>query len=71
MLLIHPLQVQHLHGVLSIQETHFWTLNSDTYVGSIKVEASSDADTRYLLANIKAIFNQVKLQRIHIQIDQA
>ncbi|KAJ6225034.1 hypothetical protein RDWZM_003579 [Blomia tropicalis] len=42
-------RVMELDGVLSIQEPHFWTLCSDVYVGSVKIEVDNRADTRDLL----------------------
>lgn len=53
------LQVGQLEGVYSVQEPHFWTLCSDVYVGSIKVEVSPKADAKYITSQTHGIFTQV------------
>ena len=52
-------QVSQLEGVYAVQEPHFWTLCSDVYVGSIKVEVSPKADARYITSQTHNIFTQV------------
>ena len=49
-----------LEGVYAVQEPHFWTLCSDVYVGSIKVEVSPKADARYITSQTHNIFTQVR-----------
>ncbi len=50
------LQVSQLHGVLNVQEPHFWTLGSNYYVGGLKLEVSSDADAKYIVSHTQMIF---------------
>jgi len=64
-------RIQSISGVLSVHETHFWTLNSDTYIGCLKLEVAQGADHRYIMANAKILLNQLGVERLHIQIDQA
>merc|ERR1711990_429658 len=37
-------KVTQLHGVLGVQEPHFWTLCSNYYASGIKLEVRKDAD---------------------------
>ena len=55
-------QVCQLTGVYSIHEPHFWTLASNTYQGTIKVEAAMDADSKYILHQVHNIFMTVSVQ---------
>lgn len=63
-------KIQSLNGVLSVHESHFWTLNSDTYVGCIKLEVAQGADQKFILSNTKTLINQIGVDKVHIQIDQ-
>lgn len=63
-------KIQNLKGVISIHETHVWTLNSDIYVGCLKLEVSQGADSRFILGSAKALLSQLGIERSHIQIDQ-
>jgi zinc transporter 5/7 len=60
-----------LEGVLSIQEPHFWTLCSEVFVGSVKVEVSNKADARYVLSHTHSIFAQIGVRQLYVQIDFA
>ena len=48
-----------LDGVYSVQEPHFWTLCSEVYIGTIKLEVASKADAKYILSQTHNIFTQV------------
>lgn len=63
-------RIESFTGVLSIHETHFWTLNSDTYIGCLKLEVAQAANHKDILANAKTLLNQLGVERVHIQIDQ-
>lgn len=63
-------RIQGMNGVLSVHETHFWTLNSDTYVGCLKLEVAQGADHRYISASTKNLLNQLGVENVNIQIDQ-
>ena len=52
-------QVRMLEGVYSVQEPHFWTLCSEVYIGTIKLEVASNADAKYILSQTHNIFTQV------------
>lgn len=56
-------QVSQLEGVYSVQEPHFWTLCSEVYIGTIKLEVAMNADTRYILSQTHNIFTQVRIIR--------
>lgn len=62
-------KVTSLPGVFSVQEPHFWTLCSGTYIGNIKLEVSAAADPRYLLQQTRAIFSAVGVTQLYVQLD--
>lgn len=63
-------RIKNITGVLSVHETHFWTLNSDTYIGCLKLEAAQGADLKFISSNAKVLLNQLGVEKVHIQIDQ-
>lgn len=63
-------KIQNLTGVMSVYDTHFWTLNSDTYIGCLKLEVTQNADHRNILSIAKTLLNQLGVEKVHIQIDQ-
>lgn len=63
-------KIQNLSGVLSIHETHFWALNSDTYIGCLKLEIARGADSRFIKANAKNLLTHIGVEKANIQIDQ-
>lgn len=62
-------KIQNLDGVLSVHEPHFWTLNSDIYIGCLKLEVSQVVDHRHVLSHAKNLLNQIGVDKVHIQID--
>ncbi|GFO10834.1 Zinc transporter 7 [Plakobranchus ocellatus] len=64
-------RVSQLEGVYSVQEPHFWTLCTDVYVGTIKVEVAHNADSRYILSQTHNIFTQVGVRQLYVQVDHA
>lgn len=62
-------KVTGLAGVYSVQEPHFWTLCSDFYVGTIKLEVSKNVDPRYVLSHTRMIFESAGVRQINIQLD--
>ncbi|KAK7100995.1 hypothetical protein V1264_023849 [Littorina saxatilis] len=64
-------RVSQLEGVYSVQEPHFWTLCSDVYVGTIKLEVAPNADGRYLVSQTHNIFTQVGVRQMYVQVDYA
>lgn len=63
-------KIQNLPGVFSMHEVHFWTLNSDSYVGSLKLLVKPDANHRNILTNSKIFLRQIGVERAIIEIDQ-
>jgi zinc transporter 5/7 len=51
--------VSQIHGVLNVQEPHFWTLCSNYYVGALKLEVANDADPKYVISHTQMIFRSV------------
>ncbi|GFS25487.1 zinc transporter 7 [Elysia marginata] len=64
-------RVSQLEGVYSVQEPHFWTLCTDVYVGTIKVEVAHGADSRYIVSQTHNIFTQVGVRQLYVQVDHA
>lgn len=64
-------RVMQLDGVYSVQEPHFWTLCSEVYIGTIKLEVSSKADAKYILSHTHNIFTQVGVRQLYVQVDYA
>lgn len=64
-------RVSQLEGVYSIHEPHFWTLCSEVYIGTLKVEVSPTADTKYVLSQTHNIFSAIGVKQLFVQIDQA
>lgn len=60
-----------LDGVVSIQEPHFWTLCSNVYSGSVKIEVDPRADSRFVLSHTHNIFNQIGVKNVTVQIEYA
>lgn len=64
-------RVRMLDGVYSVQEPHFWTLCSEVYIGTIKLEVANKADARYILSQTHNIFTQAGVRQLYVQIDHA
>lgn len=64
-------KIQSLDGVLNVHETHFWTLNSDTYISCLKLEVAPTANYRLTQEQTKRLLNQIGVNRAHIEIDYA
>lgn len=64
-------RVRMLDGVYSVQEPHFWTLCSEVYIGTIKLEVASKADAKYILSQTHNIFTQIGVRQLYVQIDFA
>ncbi|XP_041063671.1 zinc transporter 7 isoform X2 [Carcharodon carcharias] len=64
-------RVQHLQGVYSIIDPHFWTLCSEVYIGTVKLLVAPDADARWILSQTHSIFTQVGVRQLYVQIDFA
>lgn len=53
------MQVSQIEGVYGVQEPHFWTLCSEVYIGTLKLEVAEEADAKYILSQTHNIFTQV------------
>jgi Co/Zn/Cd efflux system component len=62
-------QVLSLEGVQGVQETHFWTLCSNYYVGGIKLEVSANADQKYIVSHAQMIFRGIGVTQLFVQLD--
>jgi len=64
-------RVMQLEGVLGLHQTHFWTLCSEVYVGTMKLEVTPEADVRYINSQTHNIFTQIGVRQLFVQIDYA
>jgi solute carrier family 30 (zinc transporter), member 5/7 len=62
-------KVTGLAGVYSVQEPHFWTLCTDSYVGAVKLEVSKNVDPKYVVTQTQRIFAAVGVKRVTVQLD--
>ncbi len=62
-------KVLQLEGVQGVQETHFWTLCTDHYVGGLKLEVSADADHKYVVSHTQMIMRGVGVTQLFVQLD--
>lgn len=58
-----------LAGVYSVQEPHFWTLCSDFYVGTLKLEVSKTVDPKYVVSHTHMIFAAAGVRQLTVQLD--
>ena len=63
------LQVAALQGVVGVQETNFWTLCTNQYVGGVKLEVRHDADPKYVTTYAQLIFREAGVNHVYIQLD--
>lgn len=64
-------RVMQLEGVYSVQEPHFWTLCSDVFIGTVKLEVAKTADISYILSCTHNVFTQAGVKQLYVQIDYA
>ncbi|XP_038048356.1 zinc transporter 7-like isoform X2 [Patiria miniata] len=64
-------RVTSLDGVYSIHEPHFWTLCTDVFVGTLKLEVAPNADIKYITSQTHNIFTQVGVRQLYVQVDLA
>ncbi len=62
-------QILQLEGVQGVQETHFWTLCTDYYVGGLKLEVAADADQKYVVSHTQMIFRGIGVSQLFVQLD--
>lgn len=62
-------KIMQLEGVYRINEPHFWTLCSDVFVGTIKVQIAPNANARYIVSQVHSIFSQIGARQLYCQID--
>nr|XP_039258310.1 zinc transporter 7-like isoform X1 [Styela clava] len=62
-------KVMQLEGVYRINEPHFWTLCSEVFVGTIKIQIAPNANPRYIMSQAHSIFAQIGVRQLYCQID--
>jgi len=62
-------KVMQLEGIYGVQEPHFWTLCSEVYIGTVKLEVAANADAKYILSHTHNIFTQIGVRQLYVQID--
>ena len=63
------LQVAALQGVVGVQETNFWTLCTNQYVGGVKLEVRHGSDPKYITTYTQLIFREAGVNQVYIQLD--
>lgn len=61
-------RITSIEGIYSIHETHFWTLSTGKYVGSLRVEVSRTADYSYIQSAIRSIFTSIGVKQVYVEI---
>jgi len=62
-------KVAALQGVVGVQETNFWTLCTNQYVGGVKLEVRHDADPKYVTTYAQLMFREAGVNQVYIQLD--
>lgn len=62
-------KVAKLDGVQGVQETNFWTLCTNYYVGGVTIEVGQDADPKYVVTQTRLIFRDVGVKQLYVQLD--
>ena len=62
-------RLMQLEGVYRIQEPHFWTLCSDVFIGTIKIQVAPHANAGYIQSQAHAIYAQIGVRQLYVQID--
>lgn len=62
-------RIMGLAGVYGYHEAHYWTLCSDVYIGSIKLEVSKNVDPTYITKHTQMIFESIGVKQMTIQLD--
>jgi len=62
-------RVMQLDGVYRIHEPHFWTLCSDVFIGTIKIQISPTANPSYIQSQAHSIYAQVGVRQLYVQLD--
>lgn len=57
-------RIMQIDGVYSVQDPHFWTLCTNNYVGTIKVEVKPNGDPKLIQFHVHSIFNQINVNVI-------
>ena len=58
-----------LEGVQGVQETRFWTLCTNYYIGGVKLEVSSNCDAKYVVSHAQMIFRSIGVTQLYVQLD--
>jgi zinc transporter 5/7 len=61
-------RITSIEGVYSIHEAHFWTLCTDKYVGSLRIEVSRTADYGYVQSAVRSIFTAIGVKQVYLEI---
>ena len=58
-----------MEGVQGVQETHFWTLCTNSFVGGLKLEVANTADPKYVVSHTQMIFRGLGVSQLFVQLD--
>lgn len=60
-----------IDGVYSLHDFHIWTLCTDSYVASLRVEVARNTDYGYIQNMIRSIFSQLGVKNVYIEVNYA
>lgn len=64
-------RISQLDGVYSVQDPHFWTLCSKNFIGNLRILVSPQADASSILSQTHAIFTQLGVKQLYVQIERS
>ena len=62
-------QVRRIPGVLGYREPHFWTHTGRDAIGTMHVLVSEDCDQQHVLRAVSAIFTDIGVAEVAIQVE--
>ena len=62
-------KITSIEGVYSLHDFHIWTLCTDSYVASLRVEVARNTDYSYIQNMIRSIFSQLGVKNVYIEVN--
>lgn len=63
-------KINQIPGVITLQDLHFWTLCSESYVGSFRLILNQAANEADIVRFIQNLFNEIRVNNLSIQIEK-
>ncbi|XP_031555001.1 zinc transporter 7-like [Actinia tenebrosa] len=64
-------RVNQIENVYSIQDPHFWTLDSENFIGTLRVLIAPNSDIHKILSSTHHIFNEIGVKHLYVQIEHS